>query len=87
MKNIQWVAGFIRWEVSHGSRIHIGLDAIKGRNGNHTLSVHLLKYIHRKGKYVLGKIFQIRGESIDRQRWIRAIELGLNDYLAVEWER
>lgn len=48
MNTLQWMMGFIRWEVGDGFKIKIGLDAIMGMIGNHTLSLQLLNFRHKK---------------------------------------
>jgi len=57
MKNIQWMMGLVWWEVGDGTIIKIGLDAIKGMEGNHSLSYGILNFLHKKEIIYLNQIF------------------------------
>lgn len=53
MRNKYWLLRNLRWEVGRGNRIEIGLDDIKGVEGIHTLSIHILEHLHKKRLYFM----------------------------------
>jgi len=62
--------------------IKIGLDVIKGMVGNHSLSIHILSFLHGKDILFLKHIFQQNAHCIDHQAWTRVGELQMtNEYI------
>ena len=56
MRNKYWLLQNLIWEVGRGNRIEIGLDDIKGVEGIHILSIHILEHLHKKMIYFMNYI-------------------------------
>jgi len=53
LKNCIWMMSFLKWKVENGQMIEIGLDAIKGIMGKHSLSTNIIHSIHNRDiKYI-----------------------------------
>ena len=55
----------------------IGLETIKGLNGNHTLFVPLLQILHNRGIFFINQLHHSQNQGIFSQQWHKADELGL----------
>lgn len=85
-RNYHWMLGFMQWVLGDGRQEEVGLDALKGFIGNHSLSYALLKTLHDKGIFNYAHITDKNNWFTSQLSWLRAIYIGLIDNLAIEWE-
>lgn len=85
MHTLHWMLGFVYCGARYGSKIKIGLDAIMGIDGNHSLSFQLQQIFHIKKIRCLQQIYLSGTQNIDQQSWRRVEDLDIQETYHEEW--
>jgi len=86
MKGNHWMLGNMRWAIWDGNKVEVGLDAIKGLEGNHSLSASLITLLHEKGIYKIAHIVVKNNHFSAHPTWLRAIDICLIEKMTIKWE-
>lgn len=83
---LPWLKQWLAWRVGNGEHVILGRDPFLGCGGNFRLFEELINYLNLQGFHRLNHIKKVWITSSRSTYWMMALDLGLHDNLAVEWD-